>query len=799
MSRILEGLRVVDCSWGTAGPQATGLLADYGADVVWVEPPGGDPLRRHRPAAASVYNRGKRSVVLDLRDATQRDQVVALARGADVFVESWSPGVAEDLGLDFTTLHRVNPRLVYCSISGFGPDGPDRELLGYESFVHAVVGTMAQQAGHREGPIFQGLPFASTGAAQLALVGTLAALYRRLDDGVGRHVETSLFDGALAFLSMMWGESDASVAAMSGMDLSMTRGSGMRLITRSFVCRDGEYIGIHTGAVGAFGRLMQVLGLDDRIPPSETGIDMGTPLTPEQAELLDRELHPRFASETRAHWVERLMAADVCAVEHLHPTEVFDEPQPRHNEMVVEVDDPVLGRVEQVAPAIRFDGTRPDVSRPAPTPGQHTDEILAELASASEAVPAAGAQTQTPVREPDERPLLHDVKIVDAGAYYAGPYSSRLLADLGADVIKLEPTLGDPLRGIERPFFSAQAGKRSLAVNLKDPGLQPALHKLLDWADVVHHNMRPGAAERLGLGAEQIRAAHPDIVYLYAPGWGSSGPHMMRQSFAPMLSGYVGVSYEVAGELNEPMPSTGNEDPGNGLLGAIAVLMALIHRRTTGVALSCENPQVNAAMSMMAHVVRTTGDGGGAGEVLGAGRLDPLQFGTSALERLYQTDDGWFLLVARRDRDVAALGAVVGIDLLSDPRFATREDRQRHDGPLSDVLSAAFATRATGEWLHDLTAAGVAAVEPSPTNMHALMNDPEHRRTGRVAEVADPERGNVRELAVLVRVSDADVPPHRLAPELGEHSDEILTWLGYKPDEIAELRGRGAVRSAAIP
>ena len=200
-----------------------------------------------------------------------------------MFVESWRPGVAERLGLDYDTLHAVDPGLVYCSISGFGPDGPYRDLVGYESFVHAVVGTMAQQAGHREGPIFQGLPFASTGAAHLALIGTLAALYRRLDDGVGRHVETSLLDGALAFLSMMWGESDASVAAQAGMDLSMTRGSGTRLITRSFVCSDGEYIGIHTGAVGAFGRLMQVLGLDDRIPPSETGIDMGVPLTPEQA------------------------------------------------------------------------------------------------------------------------------------------------------------------------------------------------------------------------------------------------------------------------------------------------------------------------------------------------------------------------------------------------------------------------------------------------------------------------------------------------------------------------------------
>ena len=674
---------------------------------------------------------------------------------------------------------------MYCSISGFGPDGPYRDVVGYESFVHAVVGTMAQQAGHREGPIFQGLPFASTGAAQLALVGMLAALYRRLDDGVGRHVETSLLDGALAFLSMMWGESDASVAAQSGMDLSMRRGSGMRLITRSFVCSDGEYIGIHTGAVGAFGRLMEVLGLDDRIPPSETGIDMGTPLTPEQAALLGarapsalRIADPRVLGGT-ADGRRRLRGRAPAPFRGVRRTATAAQPDGGGGRRP----GARPGRAGRARDPFRRRAS-PTCRAPRPRPGSTPTR------SSLRSPRPARRLTRCRLGCPTSGRCCTTSRSSTSGAYYAGPYSSRLLADLGADVIKLEPTLGDPLRGIERPLFSAQAGKRSLAVNLKDPGLQPAIDKLLDWADVVHHNMRPGAAERLGLGAEQIRATHPDVVYLYAPGWGSSGPHMMRQSFAPMLSGYVGASYEVAGEFNEPMPSTGNEDPGNGLLGAIAVLMALINRRTTGAALSCENPQVNAAMSMMAHVVRTVD----AREPIGAGRVDPLQFGTGALERLYQTNDGWLLVVARADRDVAAIGAVVRIDLLADARFATAEARARHDDSLSDVLSAAFATRSTDEWLDDLTAAGVAAVEPSPVNMHPFMNDPENRRTGRVAEIADPERGNVREIAVLVRVSDADVPPHRLAPALGEHSDEILTWLGYKPDEIAALRARGAVR-----
>jgi crotonobetainyl-CoA:carnitine CoA-transferase CaiB-like acyl-CoA transferase len=747
------------------------MLADLGADVVWVEPPGGDPLRMLEPATVSVLGRGKRSVVVDLTDPEGRDGILALAERADVFVESWVPGAADELGLGYERLRVLNPRLLYVSVSAFGESGRDAHLPAREAIVQAVLGGMADQIGHRDGPVFVGFPFASIGAACLAVLGLLAALRRRNEDGCGRRICTSLVDGALAYNSMGWGETDESVAASAGSGRAfVSQVANTRLITRSYECGDGEYLGLHTGAVGAFGRAMKVLGLESRLPPSETGMDIGVQLTPEQIPILEEEIPEILRTKPRAEWVRLFLDADVCAVEHLRPTEVFDTPQAIHNHMVVEVDDPVLGRVQQVGIPIKLSATPGAVSGPAPTPGEHTADVLAGFAGWPEGVPSEPAS-------PDTRPLLHDVRILDLGAFFAGPYSSRLLADLGADVIKVEPILGDQLRGIERCFFSAQANKRAIAVDLKEPGLEKAKHALLGWADVVHHNLRPGAAERLGIDYESVRKLNQNVVYLHAPGWGSSGPHAFRQSFAPMLSGYVGVTYEVAGQFNPPMPPYANEDPGNGLLGAVAILLALMHRQRTGEGQFLENPQLNATLAHMAHVVRKAD-----GEVVGAGRLDLQQMGVGPFERLYQTGDGWICVVAQNQAEQATLLGTLGA-----ARFDDEYDQ-------AEAITSALVDCKSAEVVADLVSAGVAAAEPVGRNVHAFMNDPEQRRLKRVAEVAHPVKGNVRELYSLVRISDADLVPHRLAPALGENTDDVLNMVGYNAAEVAELRARKAIR-----
>ena len=369
----LDGVSVVDFSWGRAGPFASGQLADHGADVVKVEPPGGDPFAPYVTRAA--YDRGKRSIIVDLAAPEGRDVALRLVDGADVVLESWRPGVAERLGLGYTELSQRCPRLVYCSISGSGTEGEDVDLAGYESLVAARAGLMADRMPPDAPPVYPGVPLAGMGAGLLAVIGIGAALVARESTGRGQHVETSMFDGVLAFMTMFWESLEHLPDASAPSALAPSR----RLLVGSFICGDGEYLGVHTGANGSHARLMTALGLADRVPPAPGNREKTVPLNPEEQEVVVREVPKLFASQPRAYWEERLLAADVTAIPIHRPTEVFDEAQVAHNDATVRVRDAELGELEQVGVAARLTGTPGAVRSGAPLPGADSDEILHAL------------------------------------------------------------------------------------------------------------------------------------------------------------------------------------------------------------------------------------------------------------------------------------------------------------------------------------------------------------------------------------------------------------------------------------
>ncbi|HZQ56851.1 MAG TPA: CoA transferase [Acidimicrobiales bacterium] len=374
---------------------------------------------------------------------------------------------------------------------------------------------------------------------------------------------------------------------------------------------------------------------------------------------------------------------------------------------------------------------------------------------------------------------LEGLKVLDFGHYFAGPYASRLLADLGADVIKLETLDGDLLRPTVKPFNGAQRGKRDIAVNLKHPRGIEIGHRLAAWADVVSHNMRPGAAERLHMDYETVRAINPAVIYAYAPGWGSSGPDAGLPGFAPLFSGYVGLHHEAAGAGNPPVSPVGNEDNGNGLLGATAILMALYRRKRTGEGQYLEHPQLNATLLMAMHLLRRPD-----GSVVGSANLDHERLGGHPLDHLYATSDGWVCLCARTAAEEARLRTVPGFDALP-------------AAPTTDDIGRVFATRTSAEWGALLDAHDVPAEVPvGPDAPQRLLLDPERRRDGRVEEYPHPHWGTTQDVAVMVRLSDAKERPGRPAPELGQHTREVLGELGYGGAEVEELFSEGVVRGS---
>jgi crotonobetainyl-CoA:carnitine CoA-transferase CaiB-like acyl-CoA transferase len=262
----------------------------------------------------------------------------------------------------------------------------------------------------------------------------------------------------------------------------------------------------------------------------------------------------------------------------------------------------------------------------------------------------------------------------------------------------------------------------------------------------------------------------------------------MRQSFEPLMSDYVGASFEVAGQFNPPLFPCGHADPGAGLMTAAGMLMALIHRQRTGEGQFLESPQLSAAMQHMAHVVRDAD-----GVVHGAVRLDPLQMGVQALDRLYEASDGWLCLVARSDRHLRALGEVLCVDLLADPRFATAEARQDNDYALVDAMESRIRGRGQAELVEALRAADVPVAAPRMKRLREFYDDPDQEGIGRVFAMPHERFGRVKEVDVLVRISDTGRVGHRIAPELGEHTEEILRDQGRTAAEIEELRAVGAI------
>ena len=377
----LDGVRVVDLTQVMGGPFCTMQLGDLGADVIKVEPPAGDISRSLGGAQLRMpgddnapffaLNRNKRSIVLDLTQDHDRAVCMTLVRAADVLVESFRPGVTKRLGVDYDTVAAVNPRLIYASISGFGQTGPYADRPGFDLIAQGMSGIMSITGEPDGTPVKCGVPIADLSVGLIATNGVLAALIAREKTGRGQHIDTSLFESALAMsvweTTEYWATGDAPRAMGSAHRLSAPY--------QAFRTSDG-YVTLAALTSVQWQRLCATLGREGLA--TDARFETNAARMANRPALV-RELEFALAARTTADWVERMLAAGVPAGPIHDFAQVFADPHTHARHMIEEVDHPVAGRVRTLGFPLKMSDTPLRVRRAPPLLGEHSAEILREL------------------------------------------------------------------------------------------------------------------------------------------------------------------------------------------------------------------------------------------------------------------------------------------------------------------------------------------------------------------------------------------------------------------------------------
>ena len=375
MSGALSGIKIIETASYVTGPFASQLLADMGAEVIKIEEPKrGDPFRgwgeRNYAATFCSLNRNKKSVTLDLRTEEGRDVVLELAKNADALIQNFRPGVMEKYGLGYERVKAINPKIVYCSISGFGPKGPYRNMPGYDTIGQARSGilSLVTDPGKPQG---MGISFSDHLTGMYACYGVLAALMNRMLTGEGQHVETSLLRASVSFV----GENAARFFETGHVPRRKHRTTTAGVF--AFEDRDGLPFVLHMSSPDKFW-----LGLFDVVGKPEWAQDArlnNRKGRVENYDLLVERLTPIFRSGRRDEWLKRLIEKDVPAAPINTLDEVFADPQVKSYGFPIEVEHPKMGKVKLVGNAVDMSRTPPSIDSPPPVLGEHTDEILNSL------------------------------------------------------------------------------------------------------------------------------------------------------------------------------------------------------------------------------------------------------------------------------------------------------------------------------------------------------------------------------------------------------------------------------------
>ena len=795
-SGALSGLRVLDLT-GRMGGYCGLLLANLGAEVVLIEPPGGDPMRREGPfkngivhpdgsLSFAAYHTNKKGIALDLETSEGQTKLRALVANADVLIEDRPLGYLDRIGLGYQALRVIRPALVMTSITGFGFTGPYRDLKA-PSIVAFAMGGLMNLCGHPErAPLMGPCDVAHHLGSVHAAFGTLVALYNRRVTGRGDHVEVSLQDVLVAdpFLRII------TRYSVTGEIPERTGHSQSTTVAETYKCKDG-YARIFCNQPDHWKRLLEWLGNPaELMDPKLENVQNRHPLRP----VLDRIIEARTLTSVTKTFFEEFQSRRLAASPINSPSAFLEDPQTKHRQYVVETDGSYLGRHPFPGDPYKFSESPWRIERGAPLLGEHQQLITNSFAKSS---PWLERLRGSSGNAADSLPFA-GIRVLSFPTGIVGPALGSLLAEHGAEVITVEAgrTVRSPQRGQRFQIASdleSHRNKKRIAINMKHPEGLALAKRLIARSDVVAENFSARVMASWGLDYPRMKEVRQDIIMASLQAFGQTGPRRDFVSFGPILMAFSGMTYLWRDpEIERPGAAcqTAFPDYVAPSYGALAILAALHYRAQTGKGQYIDISQAETAASMLGPAYL---------EWLINGRDPEPQGNFSRLAAPHgcykcKGDDRWCVISVETQEEWVRFCEIAGHrECADDARFTDLTARISHKQEL-DLLVESWTKRHTPhQVMLTLQREGIPAGVVQTAE--DLYRDPHLRERGFAREVYHRQLGWVTRVGPSVRLAGAKAVTAEFAHTAGEDNEAVFgELLGLSSAQIKDLVDREVLR-----
>lgn len=794
---VLSHLRVVEIGSSAAVSYCARLFADFGADVQKVEPPAGDPLRHSAPSTPSGYsawfaflNFNKSSVIINASEPDASIRLEELIEDCDILIDGRDVDSADCPPINVASIRQRRPELIYLEASWFGGDGPYAGFAATDSTVRALAG-LVKLVGPVEGPPLHAPDFQTAILAGLwGFIGAVCSELARIQGGVGRSWSLSIFESSLALTEYLMCEAFARGDVMHRIGINRFWPS---FPVGLYETKKG-WLGVTLHTPAQWRAFCDMLDLSEL--PDDPALVLGEDRL-QHMDQIDQHFVPRLKTRTAQDWFAEGLKRKIPIVPMPEIADLLQDEEKRVRGAIV----PILQGEEEgltVGSTQRLTLSPPRRGGKVPAPGEqqpftHPRRRPTDARSAS-------SGSFDPERQP-----LHGTRVIDFSMGWAGPLCTRTLADLGADVIKIEAIqYSDWFRGVDRRpayvdrqmyektarFCILNRNKRGITLDLKRSQGLALARRLVARADIVVDNYSVDVLPKLGLGYDVLRTLNPQLVMMSMSAFGSGSVHRDCRAYGSTLEQGSGLP-SVIGNADGPpvMSHTAFGDPVGGLNGCAAVLVALLHARNTGQGQFIDLAQIECMMAFAAPWITLHSIGG----------TPPIRYGNRHPQFVPHGcfrcagEDSW-IMVAVTDADMwQRLALLIGRpDWSEDAPQKSAEARRAIEDVIETEIAAWTITRDADEAMSELQAVGIAAgVARRPID---LLNDRHLRSRAFLQQVKRDFIGSHPQPSMPIREGVGPYAIRSAAPTLGEHNGEILSGLlGLSDDEVAQLMREGII------